>query len=84
MKVKVYEDVNSRQIRLVMHNNMGLEQLPAQLLSALGELHLRTVLDSEELLFPAGVNVSCAIPELIQQGYHVCEPQAEDHLSSAA
>ena len=84
MKVKVYEDVSSQRIRLVMHHNMALEQLPAQVLSALGDVQLRTLLDSEELLFPAGVNVSCAIPELIQQGYHVCETLPEDHLSSAA
>ncbi|WP_026182542.1 hypothetical protein [Leeia oryzae] len=72
MLVKVFEQANNSQIVLLMREefefrDVGLQDIPPP------EDWVLQGTYPEESLFYAGVDVSLALPDLIQFGYHLCQ-----------
>ena len=72
VKVKVFEQAGHRRIALLVRAEFEFADLDLKDTPPQDELMLHGVYP-EESLFHVGVDVSSALPDLIQYGYHVCQ-----------
>ncbi|MCB6182698.1 hypothetical protein LIN78_03910 [Leeia sp. TBRC 13508] len=72
MKVKVFEDGKSQRIVLLLRQGYSMDILDQQDQAIASTLQARDGFLLEEQLYQYGIDVGLAIPQLITNGYFIC------------
>lgn len=72
MKVKVFEDCESQRIVLLLRQGYSMDILDQQDQAIASTLQARDGFLLEEQLYQYGIDVGLAIPQLITNGYFIC------------